>query len=170
MATREQLHDAVSAGATVSTHLGNGIAATLPRHDNPIWHQLADDRLTATLIADGHHLPAEIFKVITAAKSTDKVILISDAGTLAGQPAGRYRDWGQEFDVLADGKIVVPGTPYLAGAGHGLDHAVRWLRANRLADESAIERMACVNPRRMLGLPVPELRIGAVWSDFQFVS
>jgi N-acetylglucosamine-6-phosphate deacetylase len=43
----------VQAGARLSTHLGNGIAPQLDRHPNPIWSQLADDRLTACFIADG---------------------------------------------------------------------------------------------------------------------
>ena len=56
-ATGQRLRDAASAGARLSTHLGNGCHAVLPRHDNPIWEQLADDRLWASLITDGHHLP-----------------------------------------------------------------------------------------------------------------
>lgn len=68
-ATLQQISDAVDAGATLSTHLGNGIPAMLPRHPNPIWSQLADDRLRATFIADGHHLPAEILKVMLRAKT-----------------------------------------------------------------------------------------------------
>ena len=50
------LRAAVAAGARLSTHLGNGIAATLPRHPNPIWDQAALDYLSASFIADGHHL------------------------------------------------------------------------------------------------------------------
>src|SRR5262249_19662085 len=47
---------AVAAGARLSTHLGNGIAATLARHPNPIWDQAALDYLSASFIADGHHI------------------------------------------------------------------------------------------------------------------
>jgi len=35
-----QIQDAVKAGATMSTHLGNGCANMLPRHPNVIWEQL----------------------------------------------------------------------------------------------------------------------------------
>jgi N-acetylglucosamine-6-phosphate deacetylase len=61
-ATAEQIHAAAAAGATLSTHLGNGIAGMLPRHPNPIWAQLADERLNATFIADGHHIPADTLR------------------------------------------------------------------------------------------------------------
>src|SRR5262249_12675635 len=54
-ATGRQIHDAISAGARLSTHLGNGAHAVLPRHPNYIWEQLAADELWASIICDGHH-------------------------------------------------------------------------------------------------------------------
>jgi len=117
-ATPEQIRAAVDAGAVLSTHLGNGAAATLPRHPNFIWSQLADDRLTATLIADGHHLPAETFKVMLRAKGLGQAILVSDSVALAGMAPGIYEEAvGGRVEVSANGRIGVAGTPYLAGAG-----------------------------------------------------
>src|SRR5258708_34896772 len=55
-ATREQIQDAVSAGATLSTHIGNGAHAVLQRHPNYIWEQLAEDSMAASFIVDGIHL------------------------------------------------------------------------------------------------------------------
>src|SRR5262249_34602910 len=52
-ASRMQIRDAVSAGAKLSTHLGNGSHAVLPRHDNYIWEQLAAEELWASVICDG---------------------------------------------------------------------------------------------------------------------
>src|SRR5690242_10053025 len=57
-ASAQQIADAVSAGATLSTHLGNGAHAILQRHPNYIWDQLAEDRLMADFIVDGIHLSA----------------------------------------------------------------------------------------------------------------
>ena len=54
----EHIHAAVEAGATLSTHLGNGCPQMIHRHQNPLWAQLASDRLSAGLICDGFHLPA----------------------------------------------------------------------------------------------------------------
>src|SRR5699024_3206830 len=67
-ATPDEVHAAVDAGARLSTHLGNGVAAVLPRHPNLIWTQLADDRLYASFIADGHHLSADTFRAMLRAK------------------------------------------------------------------------------------------------------
>ncbi len=117
---------AVEAGATLSTHLGNGIASTLPRHPNPIWDQAAEDGLWASLIADGHHLGPSILKALVRSKTPDRIILVSDASPLAGLPPGRYGQW----EVNPSGKIVVAGTPYLAGSNQGIevgiDHLIRF--------------------------------------------
>mgnify|MGYP001809648595 CR=1 FL=1 len=86
----EAIHAAAAAGARLSTHLGNGIAATLPRHPNAIWAQLADDRLSASFIADGHHLPDDTLTAMIRAKGIARSILVSDATALGGRPPGRY--------------------------------------------------------------------------------
>jgi N-acetylglucosamine-6-phosphate deacetylase len=54
-ATGPRIREAIQAGARLSTHLGNGSHALLPRHDNYIWEQLAADDLWASIICDGHH-------------------------------------------------------------------------------------------------------------------
>ena len=59
-ASAAQVHEAIVAGATLATHLGNGCAAMLPRHPNIIWDLLADDAVMASVIVDGHHLPPSL--------------------------------------------------------------------------------------------------------------
>jgi N-acetylglucosamine-6-phosphate deacetylase len=159
-ATPEQIHDAVKAGARLSTHLGNGAHATLPRHPNYIWEQLAADELWASVIADGHHLPASVLKSIFRVKTPARTVLISDAGTLAGLPPGRYECWGQEFEVHPAGKIVMPGTGFLAGAAVFLDTCVGHALNLGLADVKDAVTMAAIRPRELLGLPVPCIEPG----------
>jgi len=116
-ATPEQIRAAVASGARLSTHLGNGCAAVLPRHPNLLWAQLADDRLTSSFIADGHHLPADTLRSMVRAKGLDRCMLVSDSVALGGLAPGRYtQPIGGEVDLSAEGRISVAGTPYLAGA------------------------------------------------------
>ncbi len=61
-ATAEQIQAAVDAGATMSTHLGNAAHPTLPKTQNYIWEQLAEDRLAASFIVDGIHIPGAFFE------------------------------------------------------------------------------------------------------------
>lgn len=125
-ATPEQVSDAVDAGATLSTHLGNGLATTIPRHPNVLWTQLADDRLTAGLIADGHHLPAETLKVMLRAKGPGRAYLVSDTTALAGKNPGRYQTAvGGTVDLSQDGRLSYVGTQLLAGAAADLSSGFR---------------------------------------------
>lgn len=120
-ADHDQISRAADAGAVLSTHLGNGAAAVLPRHPNLIWSQLADDRLTASFIADGHHLPAETLKVMLRAKGLERSILISDTAALGGLSPGTYdQPVGGRVVLTADGRLGIEGTPYLAGAARPL--------------------------------------------------
>ncbi len=164
-ATGAQIRDAVTAGAQTSTHLGNGCHATLPRHDNVIWEQLANDDLYASLIPDGHHLPATVVKSFVRAKTAARILITCDAGNLAGLPPGRYNDWGTDLEVLPSGKIVVPGTPYLAGSGSFTDTCIgHMVNMAGVTLAQAID-MAAVRTRELMRLPVPTLAVGEV-ADF----
>lgn len=160
-AKRESIQAAIAAGARLSTHLGNGSHAMLPRHDNYIWEQLAADNLLASIISDGHHLPATLVKCFVRVKTPARLILTCDASTLAGLPPGRYQEWGQDFEVRPEGKIVVPGTSYLAGSWSFTDHCLGNLL--KFADVSLSQAvdMAGANPRALLGLPPRSLAEGS---------
>lgn len=160
-ATPAQVRDGVAAGARLSTHLGNGSHAMLPRHENYLWEQLADDRLWASLITDGFHLPKALVRCIVRVKTPARLILTCDASSLAGSPPGRYREWDQEFEVCSDGRVIVPGTPFLAGSGVFTDDCLA--KVMDFADVSLGDAfdMAGARPRELLGYPSVALEVGA---------
>src|SRR5256885_6407948 len=103
----------------------------LPRHPNVIWELLAADALFASVIADGHHLPASTLKAMVRAKGRDRTILVTDATAAAGcdrrarVPAERRYTIGDVVCELGeDGRVSLPGTPYLAGSSLTLDRAI----------------------------------------------
>ncbi|MGV3723000.1 MAG: N-acetylglucosamine-6-phosphate deacetylase [Actinomycetota bacterium] len=149
-ASPETIRDAIRAGARMSTHLGNGSHAQIQRHPNYIWEQLASDDLYASIIADGHHLPASVLKSFVRVKGADRLALVSDAVSLGGLPPGCYS--GGVREVLASGKVVMAGTPYLSGAGHLLDTCVA--NAVRLTDLTLAQAVRCATeiPARLLGM------------------
>jgi N-acetylglucosamine-6-phosphate deacetylase len=155
------IRDAVSAGACLSTHLGNGTHTTLPRHDNYVWEQMAADGLWASLICDGEHLPPAVIKCILRVKTPARTVLTCDASSLAGLPPGRYDEWGQELEVLPGGKVVVPGTPYLAGSGVFTDACLGIaIRDGDVSLRDALD-MAGARPRSLLGLEAHPIAQGA---------
>jgi N-acetylglucosamine-6-phosphate deacetylase len=151
---------AVAAGARLSTHLGNGSHAMLPRHENYLWEQLAADDLWASLITDGHHLPASVVRCVVRVKTPARLIVTCDASNLAGLPPGRYRAWEQELEVQPGGKVVVPGTPFLAGSGAFTDECLNFLLSLGEVSLGDALDMAGTRPRRLLGLPAVALEAG----------
>jgi N-acetylglucosamine-6-phosphate deacetylase len=151
-ATPGQIADAVAAGATLATHLGNGCAQILPRHPNVIWELLAADAVFASLIVDGHHLPPATVKAMMRAKGAARTILVTDAVAAAGCAPGTYTLGGVESELSADGRVSLPGTPYLAGSALTLDRAIaNTVRFTGLSIDAAIN-MASTIPASYLGM------------------
>ncbi len=139
-ATDDEILAAVDAGASMSTHLGNGSHASLPRLNNYLWTQLAEDRLTAGIIADGFHLPPHALRSIVRGKERSRIILVSDVAPLAGTAPGRKRWGNMEVEVHHDGHVSLAGTPFLAGAGHLLNHNIaQAVRHTDLSLSQAVE-------------------------------
>jgi N-acetylglucosamine-6-phosphate deacetylase len=115
-ATADDVQKAVDAGATVSTHLGNGCANMIHRHHNPIWPQLAHEQISPTIIVDGHHLTREEVITFYKVKGPENTMLVSDVTKLAGMPPGEYSYGGKTVVLTADNELKFPAEGVLAGA------------------------------------------------------
>ena len=149
-ATAAQITAAAGAGARLSTHLGNALAHLQPKFANPMMAQLAEDRLSASFIADGLHIPSAALKVLLRAKGGARSILVSDATAAAAAPPGRYRLAGMEILHAADGSVRHPVSGILAGSALRLAQAVRNLTDWGLVSLAEAERMAADNPAALL--------------------
>lgn len=151
-ASVEDIREAINAGAKLSTHLGNGAHANIPRHPNYIWEQLGSDELWASLIVDGHHLPPSVVKSMIRAKTLDRCVLISDAVALAGMKPGKYQFAGQPVELTNDRCVRLEGTEYLAGSAielaRGIENSVRYAG---ISLEEAFS-LATLQPIKLLGL------------------
>ncbi|HSK10368.1 MAG TPA: amidohydrolase family protein [Vicinamibacterales bacterium] len=166
-ATPEQIREAVRAGASLSTHLGNGCANMLPRHPNFIWEQLAADELIASLIVDGHHLPPATVKAMVRAKTVGRVVLVTDAIAAAGQPPGEYRLGGLRVRLDENGRVAAPGQPNLAGSALSMDRAVaNTVRFAGVSIEEALA-MASTTPAEYLGVQ-PAGSLDLEWDPASF--
>jgi N-acetylglucosamine-6-phosphate deacetylase len=147
-ASAEQIQDAVHAGATLSTHIGNGAHKMLPRHPNYLWEQLAEDRLMATFIVDGIHLGRSFLSVALRAKGIERSILITDAVMPAGCAPGPYQLGEVEVELKSDKRVVLRGGDRLAGSSLSMDRGLENLM--RLAGLSLPEALAMAtrNPAR----------------------
>lgn len=139
---------AIVAGARVATHLGNGISNFIHHHDNPIWPQLADDRLMASLVVDGFHLRQEEVQVFLKVKGPEGITLVSDVSKLGGLEPGKYHD----LILTTEGMVYFPSQNVKAGASllvsKGIENVLKYTQCS-LPD--AIH-MASRNPARLLGI------------------
>ena len=158
--TAEQITAAVDAGASFVTHLGNGCANMIHRHNNPLWPQLAEDRLSVGIITDGFHLNKEEVQTFYKVKGDELTILVSDAVDLAGLPPGEYTRWGGTV-VLTPDVVKFPAENVLAGAASPISKCIgNMMRFTGCSLESAIN-MASRNPARLIGLDdVGEIKEG----------
>lgn len=154
-ATSSQIADAVAAGAKMSTHLGNGSHQMLPRLDNYVQAQLADDRLWASFIPDGHHLPMTTLKNFLRAKTPQRSILVTDAITAAEMGPGQHSLGEGYVNVSEHGRASRPGEENLAGSALTLDVGVinTYLHCDVTFEQAWA--MASLHPAKVLGLPVP---------------
>lgn len=147
-ATAEHIQAAVSAGATMSTHIGNGAHQQMVRHPNYIWDQLAEDRLTASFICDGIHLGNAFLKSALRAKTVERAVLITDAVMPAGCSPGRYSLGGVDVELHEGGKVTLVGGWRLAGSSLHMHEAIgNVMRATGVHLTDALT-MASRNPAR----------------------
>jgi N-acetylglucosamine-6-phosphate deacetylase len=149
-ATHNQIVNALSAGATLSTHLGNGMHPVIQRHPNYLWSQLANDQLTPSIIADGFHLPSEVIKVFLRAKS-ENIFLVSDSVSLAGMSPGDYDlHIGGQVTLTKEGKLHLRGNPSIfAGSASNIKQGIEFLLKNNLTTLSEAWEMASLRPAKV---------------------
>jgi N-acetylglucosamine-6-phosphate deacetylase len=159
-ATSQQLRDAVSAGATLSTHLGNGANPTLPKTANYIWEQLAEERLSASFIVDGIHLPDAFLCAALRAKGIERSVLVTDAVMPAMCAPGIYQLGEVQVELKDDRRVVLRDGDRLAGSSLRMDQAIEnVMRIAGVNLEDAVA-MATANPARVarVGNPADEVK------------
>ena len=149
--TAEDVLEAVEAGAKMATHLGNGCANEINRHHNPIWPQLSNDAISASIIADGFHLTKEEVRSFFKAKGVARTILVSDALDLAGLPPGEYTR-GERTLLLTPNVVKLPKEDVLAGAASPISKCVGVVMDFTQCSLSEAIRMASTNPAEMFSL------------------
>ena len=142
--------DAARLGVAMSTHLGNAVPHMVEKFRNPLIAQLAEDRLAASFIADGIHVPAPALKVLLRAKGLSRAVLVTDATAAAGALPGLYGFAGMSIEHAADGSVRVPGSRALAGSALRLDQAVRNLVTWGIATPAEAVQLASANPGALL--------------------
>jgi len=162
LADARAIQVAIDAGATLSTHLGNGCPNYIHRHHNPLWPQLAAPGVSAMLITDGHHLPPELIAVAVAAKGTGRVIVTSDSSPAAGCPPGEYTFFGTHALLEPSGRLRNLDSDTLAGSSATMLDCMNFLASLGILDETALWQVGRDNQLKILGKSFSALPPGLV--------
>ena len=149
-ATFSQARAGYAAGGSSTTHLFNAMSGVDHHAPGLAVAALTDDAVYVELIADGIHVDATVWPIVTRMKPSDRLLLVSDAISLAGMGDGRTRIGGLEVDVVGE-RATLAGTTTLAGSVIALDSAVRNLVASGVGLPAAVAA-ASRNPLAMLGV------------------
>jgi len=153
------LQDAVKAGATGFTHLGNGCPRDLDRHDNILWRLFETPGLTVSLIPDQIHVSPSLFRLIHRVLGADSIYYTTDAMSAAGMPPGRYKLGAMELEVGPDQIVRQPGKPLFAGSAlRPVDGVFRAAKMLGCTWQAAWTRFSTA-PAKLMGLR-NELAIG----------
>jgi N-acetylglucosamine-6-phosphate deacetylase len=144
------LEKLADAGAKAITHLGNGMPNMVNRHDNVLQYALACDRLAATIITDGHHLPAHLIKTIIKAKGVDKIAVISDASPVAGMPPGKYQVLGNDAVLEKNGYLHNPEKKCMVGSSATIVECAEYLESLAILTKEQLEKAVYYNPLRLI--------------------
>jgi N-acetylglucosamine-6-phosphate deacetylase len=152
-ASAAEIADAIRAGATGFTHLGNACPKELDRHDNILWRVLDTEGLTVGLIVDGMHVSGPFFRLVHRVLGMERIYYTTDAMAAAGARPGRYTMGELKLDVGPDQVVREPGKTNFAGSAlrpiDGISRAARMLRAPWQTVWPAFS----VNPERFMGIP-----------------
>ncbi|RZU71975.1 N-acetylglucosamine 6-phosphate deacetylase [Micromonospora kangleipakensis] len=149
-ATWEQTRAAVAAGASVGTHLFNGMRPVHHREPGPVVALLDAPNVVCELVADGVHLHDGMLGFATSVAGPERAALITDAMAAAGMPDGEYELGGQQVTV-ADGVARLARGGAIAGSTLTMDAALRHAVAAGVALPDAC-RMVATTPARAIGL------------------
>ncbi|HTW09505.1 MAG TPA: N-acetylmuramic acid 6-phosphate etherase [Acidimicrobiales bacterium] len=152
-----QVADAVRVGASVATHLFNGMTPISARAPGLAGAALSDRRLKVQLIADGVHVADELVALAFAAAG-ERCSIVTDATSLSGAPE-RELVLGDVPISLGDG-VARRADGTIAGGASSLLQAVHRLASLALPLDVVLGA-ATERPARVLGLDeIGRLRVG----------
>ena len=153
----QDLSAAASAGATALTHFGNALPTQMPRHDNPIVAGLAQDKLSAMVILDGHHLPRDFFKTVFHVFGTKRIIMTSDLSPISGLPAGPYNVFDQDVTLTEEGIVWNAQENHFSGAARSMLQCANIALDWPFIDASDLFHMGVIGPLNFLGLRLSDV-------------
>jgi N-acetylglucosamine-6-phosphate deacetylase len=158
-ATEAKVLPAIEAGASVATHLFNGMRPLHHREPGPIGALLDDERVTVELIVDLVHVHPTVVRLASRHAGLGRTVLVTDAIAAAGVGDGVYDVGGLEVTVQ-DGVPRIAGGGSLAGSTLTMDAAFRNLVNECGLTINEAVHATSTRPAALLGLETGRLAAG----------
>lgn len=150
-AAYSQIIDAVGHGLRHAVHTYNAMTPLHHREPGTVGAILTQNRMSAEIIADGHHVHPEAIRLLARSKPKDKLILITDAIVAAGLGDGNYELGGLDV-VVQDGVARLKEGSSLAGSTLTMINAFRFALQHLEIDIEQASRLASANAAKAIGI------------------
>ena len=144
-ATYEEAIDGIKCGCSHSTHLFNAMTGFTHREPGVVG-AIFDTDITTETISDGIHISYPSLRIAYKQKTSDKVLLVTDAMRACCMPDGMYDLGGQDVVVKDSAARLLSGN--LAGSILTLDKAVKNVYENTDMPLYEVIKMATLNPAK----------------------
>jgi N-acetylglucosamine-6-phosphate deacetylase len=147
----DHLKEAIDAGLSMFTHVGNACPMQMHRHDNIIQRALSQsDRLWLCFIGDGVHLPFMTLSNYLRTAGLERAIVVSDAIAPAGLGPGRYTNSQWDVEVGEDLVAWAPDRSHLLGSAISMTRTAANLIDYVGLTATQARQLTCENPRRAI--------------------
>jgi len=167
-ATYQQVLKAIEVGFSHVTHIYSGMSSVRRiqayRFAGVLEAALLLDQLTTEMIADGHHLPPSLMRLVLKVKGTERVCAVTDAIAAAGLGPGRYRLGG--LDVVVEDEVP---EEYEIQLGKG-NCVAKLVDRSAFAGSAALMNMLVRNLANFVGLPLIEAVKMATWTPARILG
>ena len=158
-ATFHECNTAYEAGATLMTHFFSCMSTILKRNSRKfagtVEYGYYQDGIYVEIIADGHHVPENLLRMIVKIKGDEKVVLVTDSMRAAGMPEGPSILGGLESGqpvIVEEGVAKLADRSAFAGSVATADLLIRTMVQLADCSMSNAVRMLTENPARVMGI------------------
>ena len=144
----ENMVEGMQAGILHSTHLFNAMSRMESRNPNAVGTILIHPEISCEIIADGHHIHPDLYKLLLMGKSLDKIVLITDALKPTEQAKGPFFAFGDEM-VFRDGVFRRKSDDVITGSALTMIRGVQNLVKFGFRLEDAV-KTASFNPAQVM--------------------
>ena len=150
-ATFEEATKGIELGATSTTHTFNAMSPLQHREPGMVGAVLDADDIFCEAILDGIHIHPVAFRVLLARKGIDKVNLVTDSTSYAGECDGKFSRPDGRTLIKDGGRIVIEGSNTLAGSSLNMNMALKNCLKFSTVDLSDLSKLTSLNAAKIIG-------------------